>query len=58
MADWMKGTINVQRPINTLTLVEMECMASNVIGKWILLTMTRPPETPKAISALKMLGVC
>lgn len=36
MALWLKGSINTQRPINTLKLEEMKAMAQTVISEFIV----------------------
>lgn len=41
---WMRGTINVKRPINTLTLAEMKCMAEAVIARYIVLESQRATD--------------
>lgn len=44
MAHWMKETINVRRPINSLTSVEMTTLARVAVDTWITLQSRRPAE--------------
>ena len=41
MAAWLKGTINTQRPINSLKLPELVAIATNVILTYIVLESER-----------------
>lgn len=36
MAKWLKASINTQRPINTLNLVEMKLLARVATDAWII----------------------
>lgn len=36
MAAWLKGTVNTQRPINSLKLPELINLATHVITSWIV----------------------
>lgn len=42
----MKQTINVRRPIQSLTLAEMEGMAEAATAKWIVLASRRMLDQP------------
>ncbi len=41
MAGWLKSLTNVEKPIKTLTLTQMQTMASIAIDRWIVLSSTR-----------------
>lgn len=41
MAKWLKAGLNVQKPINTLTLAQMKILANIAIDRWIVLGSTR-----------------
>lgn len=41
MATWLKAGLNVQKPINTLTLSQMKTLANIAIDRWIVLGSTR-----------------
>lgn len=44
MAHWLKETINVKRPINSLTSVELVTLARVAVDTWITLQSRRPVE--------------
>lgn len=59
IADWLK-TINVQRPIVSLTRHEMQGMAEAASGRWIQLVSERIAEVGRAQadkSHLTLLGI-
>jgi hypothetical protein len=41
MAKWLKAGLNVQKPIQTLTLAQMKILANIAIDQWIVLGSTR-----------------
>jgi hypothetical protein len=45
MAAWLKGSVNLARPIASLTRDEMTRLASVAVGTWIALASQRKGET-------------
>ena len=43
-AQWLKESVNVQRPICTLKLPEMKALAQAIIHKWQVIESERPCE--------------
>jgi hypothetical protein len=41
MAQWLKAGINVQKPINTLTLAQMKTLACIAVDRWVILGSQR-----------------
>lgn len=41
IGDWLQGTVRLNRPICTLTLFELECLANAAIGRWIVVRSER-----------------
>ena len=39
---WMKGSLNPQRPIRSLTRHELECIAEAATGTWVVEASRRP----------------
>lgn len=58
-AVWLKGSVNLQRPIKSLTLLELTNLAQNITDRWIVVTsyrMATAPESVEAIEGQSVLG--
>lgn len=53
MAGWLKGSVNVKRSINTLSLSEMKGMAAAAVHEWIVQASHRVHDDPAAPAELK-----
>jgi hypothetical protein len=54
MVEWLKETINTQRPIKSLSLGEAECMVEAVISTWIVAASERMRDAPEAEDVKKL----
>jgi hypothetical protein len=58
LVGWMKKSMDLRRPMNTLTKPEAENMAHAVISTWIVLASKRPAwdDSEEAQSTAALLG--
>jgi hypothetical protein len=54
MAAWLKGSVNTQRPINTLKLEEMKLLARVATDAWITEASWRIESTPSEEEKLRL----
>lgn len=57
MIAWLKGTINTQRAIRSLSMAEMECLAACATDRWIVLAASRLNETDDEAERADLLGI-
>lgn len=50
---WLKGSINLQRPVSSLTLVELTNLAQNITDRWIVVTSHRIANNPDSAESLE-----
>lgn len=55
VASWLKGSVNIQRPIQSLSLTEMQSIAQEAISTYLLLASQRKPDTSVAIDVMKFI---
>lgn len=48
---WLKEAVNIQRPIASLTLRELEGMAEAVTAEWIKLVLAEKRKAPETLPA-------
>ena len=41
IGDWLQASVRLNRPLRSLTLFELECLASAAIGRWIVVRSER-----------------
>ena len=41
IGDWLQASVKLNRPIRSLTLFELECLAGAAIGRWIVVRSQR-----------------
>ena len=57
MANWLKQTINVQRPIQSLTMDELTRFAADMAGSHIVLLSRRIVDQPETETAIEAKGL-
>lgn len=50
-AQWLKGSVNLMRPISSLTLPELTALAQNITDRWIVVTSHRIFTAPTSKEA-------
>ena len=55
IGQWLEGRRRLEMPIRSLSLPELEAMASNAIARWVVLNAQRIKERPEASDPLMWL---
>jgi hypothetical protein len=48
VGEWLEGTVRLDRPIRSLTFLELQCIAEAATSRWIALASQRIAERPDA----------
>jgi hypothetical protein len=48
VGEWLEGSVRLDRPIRSLTSLELQCIAEAATSRWIVLASQRIAEWPDA----------
>jgi hypothetical protein len=54
MAIWLKGSLHLSRPINSLTRTELKNLARTAVHVWIAAASERVTQTPDPVEKAKL----
>lgn len=55
IGEWLEGRGRLHQPIRSLTMFDLECMASNAIARFVVLGSRRIQDRPEESDDLKWL---